>query len=338
MRRFFDPRQRAHAPARELHNGGWTDHAETPARAEDIRRALGETEAPTDQGLGPIEAVHDRAYLDFLRHAHADWRAAGREGDAVPYVFPVRRRRALPLERIDGRLGRYAYDAVTPIAESTWDAAYWSAQAALAATTAVLGGERAAFALCRPPGHHAGTDYLGGYCYLNNAAIAAEAALRSGAGRVAVLDIDYHHGNGTQDIFYARGDVGFVSIHADPATDYPYFWGRADETGEGAGQGATRNIPLPRGTAEEAYRVALDEALATIAGWGARFLILSFGADTFEGDPICAFRLASDSYGRIGARIAAAGLPTVIVMEGGYAVEALGTNVARFLHGFGMKE
>ena len=194
--------------------------------------------------------------------------------------------------------------------------------------------DRSAFALCRPPGHHAGRDYLGGYCHLNNAAIAAEAAIAAGR-KVAILDVDYHHGNGTQDIFWARGDVLFVSLHADPKTDYPFFWGHADETGEGAGEGATLNLPLPQGTDLAAYLPALEQGLARIAGFGADLLVISFGADTWEGDPISRFRLTTADYAVMAGRIAALGLPTLVVMEGGYAVDALGANVMSFLGGLG---
>ena len=251
---------------------------------------------------------------------------------AMPW--PVVRRRELTLDRIDAKLGRYSYDAGTPIAEGTWTGAYWSAQTALTALDLVLGGARSAFAFCRPPGHHAGADYLGGYCYLNNAAIAAEAAIAAGRRRVAILDIDYHHGNGTQDIFYARGDVLFVSIHADPRTDYPFYWGHADEIGEGEGRGATLNLPLPRGTAMPGFAAALDHAMARIETFDAELLVLSFGADTFGGDPISFFKLETGDYQAIAKRVAAAGLPTLIVMEGGYAVDDLGANVAAFLSGF----
>ena len=198
----------------------------------------------------------------------------------------------------------------------------------------MLAGERSAFALCRPPGHHAGADYMGGYCYLNNAAIAAEAARAAGRGRVAILDIDYHHGNGTQDIFLDRGDVFFASLHADPRTDYPFFWGHSDETGTGEGEGTTLNLPLPRGTAIRDYEAALDRALAAIAGFGAELLVCSFGADTFSGDPISFFALETGDYAPVARRIGALRLPTLIVMEGGYAVDALGGNVAAFLSGF----
>jgi acetoin utilization deacetylase AcuC-like enzyme len=333
MRVFFDPCQLAHAPALELHNGGFVPFAESATRAEAIRAAIGPVEAVIDHGEAPLRAVHSDAYLAFLRSAHRDWRAAGRDGDAAGYAWPVVRRRPLDLDRIDARLGLHSFDASSPIAAGTWEAAYWSAQSALTALDAVLAGERAAFALCRPPGHHAGADYLGGYCYLNNAAIAAQAARAAGRARVAILDVDYHHGNGSQDIFYARGDVLFVSIHADPRMDYPYFWGHADETGEGAGEGATLNLPLPRGTGLGGYLPALDTALAKIADFAPELLVISYGADTFTDDPISHFTLQTADYAGIAARVAALGLPILVVMEGGYAVDALGANVAAFLEG-----
>jgi acetoin utilization deacetylase AcuC-like enzyme len=333
MRRFFDPRQLAHAPARELHNGDWTPYAEVPARAEAILAAIGGAEAPADRGEAPILAVHDADYCAHLKTAHARWRAAGRDGDAIPYVFPAVGRRALGLARIDALLGRYAIDAATPIAADTWDSAYWSVQAALAATDAVLAGERTAFALCRPPGHHAGHDYCGGYSYLNAAAVAAEAARAAGVARVAVLDVDYHHGNGTQDLFRTRGDVFYASIHADPATDYPFYWGHADEVGDGEGVGATLNLPLPRGTGLDAFRRAQAAALEAIARFAPGLLVLSFGADTWAGDPISHFALATADYRVLAADVAAAGWPTAVVMEGGYALDALGANVASLLAG-----
>ena len=334
MRRFFSPRQLAHAPAQELHNGGFTDYAESPDRAEAILAAIGGAEAPTDAGLGAIAAVHSADYLDFLREAPALWAEAGRPGDVIGYVWPVVGRRPLNLQRIDALVGRYSFDASTPLARETWDAAYWSCQSALAGLGAVLGGDRAAFALCRPPGHHAGADYLGGYSYLNAAAVVAEAARAAGKARVAILDIDYHHGNGTQDIFWARGDVFYASLHADPATDYPFYWGHADEVGEGAGRGATLNLPLPHGVRLDAFRRAQETALDAITRFGGRALVVSFGADTWEGDPISRFALRTPDYALLARDIAAGGWPTVMVMEGGYAVDALGANVASFLAGW----
>ncbi|MEA3001201.1 MAG: hypothetical protein QOK17_3034 [Sphingomonadales bacterium] len=334
MRIFWDERQRLHAPEKELHNGAFMPFAESAARADALLAALGPVEAPADFGEAPLRRVHGAAYLTFLKGAWDEWREAGRPGDAAGYVWPVVRRRPLALERVDAKLGLFSMDASTPVAEGTWASAYWSVQAALAGLDAVLAGERYAFALCRPPGHHAGADYMGGYCYLNAAAVAAEAALAAGRRRVAILDVDYHHGNGTQDIFYARGEMLFVSIHADPRSDYPFFWGHADEAGEGDGEGATLNLPLPRGTDWGGYAPALDAALERIAAFAPDLLIVSWGADTFEGDPISHFRLATSDYREMGRRIASAGLPALIVMEGGYALEALGANLAAFLSGF----
>ncbi|RDS78702.1 histone deacetylase family protein [Alteriqipengyuania lutimaris] len=331
MKAVFDDRQLAHAPVRELHNGDWVAYAEVPGRAGDIA-ALLDCRPPGDHGLAPILAVHDAQYVSFLKCAFAEWHAAGRQGDAIGYTFPVVQRRDLALDRIDAQLGRYSYDAGTPIAQGTWQAAYWSAQTALSALHDMTdSGERTAFALCRPPGHHAGPDYMGGYCYLNNAAIAARQASALGLGPVAVLDVDYHHGNGTQDIFWQDDAIFFASIHADPRTDYPFYWGYADERGEGAGEGTTLNLPLPRGTGWGDYREALMRSSEAIANWGAKFLVLSFGADTYEGDPISGFSLSQNDFPRLGEAIGAMGLSTLVVMEGGYAVDDLGRNVTAFL-------
>jgi acetoin utilization deacetylase AcuC-like enzyme len=333
MKCFWDERQRTHTPSGEFFNGAMHPPAEHPGRVDAILQAIGPTQAPTDRGMEPLLRVHAADYLDFLRTAHDEWRAAGREGDAFPYTFPIVGRRPLNLSRIDALLGRFSFDTSTPIAAGTWDAAYWAAQTAVAAADSVIGGERSAFALCRPPGHHAGADYLGGYSYLSNAAIAAEHAATAGR-RVAILDVDYHHGNGTQDIFYDRSDVAFASIHADPATDYPFFWGHSDEAGAGEGKGATLNLPLPRGTEWTGYAPALAQALDWIERHGPDLLVVSFGADTYEADPISHFKLKTGDYAPMARRVASLGVPTLIVMEGGYAIEALGQNVAEFLGGF----
>jgi acetoin utilization deacetylase AcuC-like enzyme len=328
MRCFWDERQRAHRPAGEFFNGAMHPAAEHAGRVDAILQAIGPTEAPADRGMEPLLRVHSANYLEFLRTAHQQWRAAGREGDAYSYTFPVVGRRPLTLSRVDALLGQYSFDTSSPIAEGTWEAAYWSAQTALAAVDAVLEGERTAFAFCRPPGHHAGADYLGGYSYLGNAAIAAEQAMAAGR-RVAILDVDYHHGNGTQDVVGGRAEIAFASIHADPSTDYPFFWGHADES-----QGNILNLPLPRGTDWSAYEPALARALDWIGKHEADLLIVSYGADTFEGDPISYFKLKTSDYAPMAGLIASLGLPTMIVMEGGYAVHALGANVGEFLSGF----
>jgi acetoin utilization deacetylase AcuC-like enzyme len=328
VRFFWDERQRSHAPAGEFSNGAIYPAAEHQGRVDAILAAIGAPEPPEDLGIEPLLRVHSGEYVAFLRSAHAEWRSAGRDGDAFPFAFPVVARRPLKLSRIDALLGRYSFDTATPVGRGTWEAAYWSAQTALAAIDSVLAGEKSAFALCRPPGHHAGADYFGGYCFLSNAAIAAEQAVAAGK-RVAILDVDYHHGNGTQDILTGRSDVAFASIHADPAADYPYFWGHADESG-----GNLLNLPLPRETDWAAYQPALARALDWIGNFAPDLLIVSYGADTHEADPISRFCLKTGDYPEMARRIAGLGLPTAIVMEGGYAVDRLGDNVAAFLGGF----
>jgi acetoin utilization deacetylase AcuC-like enzyme len=198
----------------------------------------------------------------------------------------------------------------------------------------VAAGDRSAYALCRPPGHHAGRAVFGGYCFLNNAALAAQHLLDDGARRVAVLDIDYHHGNGTQDIFYRRADVLFASIHADPRTEYPFYLGHADETGDGAGEGFNLNLPLAAGATSAQWFAALETACIRIAGFGADALVVSLGVDTFAGDPLSRFALQSADFLRIGERIAHLGLPTAFVFEGGYSVAEIGINVVNVLEGF----
>lgn len=235
---------------------------------------------------------------------------------------------------INGKLGYYAYDAGTPIVEGTWDAALAGAQSALTAAALVANGAPAAYALCRPPGHHAGHATYGGYCFLNNAAIAAQYLRDQGRARVAVLDVDYHHGNGTQDIFWERADVLTVSIHGTPESEYPFFRGYADECGAGPGLGFNHNFPLPRGTDWEVWRAALAEALARIRAFAPEALVVSLGVDTYEHDPISAFKLKESDYPLMGAAIAGLGLPTVFVQEGGYAVAEIGRNVAGVLTGF----
>jgi len=329
MRCFWDERQRAHKPAAEFFNGGLHPAAEHDGRVDAVLASLGSTETPVDLGMEPVRRVHGDDYLDLLRDAHDEWLAAGREGDAFPYTFPIVGRRPLSLSRIDARLGQHSFDTSTPIGPGTWEASYWSVQAALGALSAVIEEDRTAFAFTRPPGHHAGRDYLGGYSYLNHAAIAAEDALAAGRTRIAILDVDYHHGNGTQDIFAGREDVIFASIHADPSTDYPFFWGHADES-----VGNILNLPLPRGTDWNRYEPALTHAIDWLEESAPDLLIVSYGADTHEADPISHFKLKTSDYAPMARRIASMGLPTLIVMEGGYAVEALGDNVASFLSGF----
>lgn len=333
-----------HAAPHEFLDGRLIRPYESPARAEMIvaaleRAAFGPLQAPQSFGPAPILAVHDSTYLTYLEHAYARWVAAGGDPAAVlPSTLAVRwmdRRCLHPLVAP----GYYSFDLSAPIVAGTYQAARAAADVALTAAGLLLTGERLAYALCRPPGHHAGSDLYGGYCYLNNAAIAAEYLLqqarqaRPGPATVAILDIDFHHGNGTQQIFYERDDVLFVSIHADPAREYPYFAGYADELGIGPGRGSNLNLPLEAGTDDAAYLATLEQALAVVADFAPRFLVLSAGFDTFGGDPIGDFALTGAAYPAIGQRIATLGLPTLVVQEGGYAVAELGENVAGLLRG-----
>lgn len=312
---------------------------ERPARADAVLARVQEVDlgpviTPGDFGLEPIRAVHAPDYVAFLQAAWEDWLAAGGEGEALPCCTPMRDMGTRIPASIYGRIAHYSFDATAPLTAGTWEAAHASAQVALTGADLIATGERSAFSLCRPPGHHASKSYYAGYCFLNNAAIAAQALRDRGFARVAVLDVDYHHGNGTQSIFYDRDDVFFASIHGDPDYDYPFFLGFAEERGTGAGEGCNLNLPLPHGTDGPAWFRTLDRALEAIAAFGADALVVSLGVDTFEGDPITNFGLKTDEYLEMGARLGAAGLPTLMVMEGGYNVDAIGVNVCNVLTGF----
>jgi len=339
MKTIFSRAQLLHHGTAELFGNKLVPVHEMPARAEAILASvrqvdLGEVISPPDFGPGPLRRVHDRGYLDFLENAWADWIAAGGEGDALPPCTPMPDMSRRVPRSIWGRLSYYSFDTTAPITAHTWTAARASANSAIAGADLISAGEKSAFALCRPPGHHASVAYYGGYCFLNNAAIAAQRLRDNGAARVAVLDVDYHHGNGTQSIFYDRDDVLFASLHGDPDDDYPFFLGRADETGQGAGEGTNINCPLPHGTAWPEWAAAFEIILSRIAAFRADALVVSLGVDTFDGDPITFFRLVTDDFSRIGERLGATGLPTLFVMEGGYDVSHIGVNVVRVLGGF----
>ena len=353
----FSPDHALHDAPHEFLDGKLIPPHEAPIRVRMILEALeragmGPIQPPRAFELDPIRAVHDHDYLAYLAQAYERWVAAGGDAAAVlPSTLAVRwmsRRSIGPLVAP----GYYSFDLSAPIVAGTYRAARAAADAALTGAALLLEGQRLVYALCRPPGHHAGRDLYGGYCYLNNAAIAAEYLLRTTTDHrppttdqahasivggqssvVAILDIDFHHGNGTQQIFYDRDDVLFVSIHADPVREYPYFAGYADERGAGAGEGFNLNFPLEAGVTNARYLAVLEQALAAIADFAPRFLVLSAGFDTFDGDPIGDFALMADAYPLIGRRIAMLGLPTLVIQEGGYAVAALGENAAGLLRG-----
>ncbi len=341
MKAVFDPAQLAHHPKRFLVSGAWQASPETPERAEILLRAVEELglaiEAPPDSGTAAIAAVHDERYLTFLQSIYPRWcRIDGAPDEVVPNVHPVARRgeaaAGYPASAV-GQVGYHVMDGAAPINDETWTSAYAGAQSAIHAANLVLGGEALAYALCRPPGHHATADMAGGFCFLNNAAVAAE-RLRGRHQRVAVLDVDVHHGNGTQQIFYGRGDVLTVSLHADPVRFYPFFWGYAAETGEGEGEGCNLNLPLERGTGDDAFLESLDFALERIAEFRPGALVVALGLDAHESDPFQGLAITTEGFARITERIAALKLPSVIVQEGGYVSEALGANLISALQGF----
>ena len=314
---------------------------DSPDRADLIRAAL---ESAGHQFSDPggldhdlLLQVHSGAYIEFLSSAWSRWSETEEPGQAaIGFTWPARGMFPVAPDDLIGQLGYYSFAADCSIVEGTWDAASTSAAIAQTASDHVIdssGKVRHVFALCRPPGHHASTDQFGGYCYLNNAAVAAQRFLDSGATRVAILDVDYHHGNGTQQIFYDRDDVLFVSIHADPKVEFPFFAGHADERGIGAGAGWNLNLPLPHGSDMATWSSALATGLEAIKDSGAEALIVSLGVDTFYEDPISKFLLKTKDFTTMSSRIGALGLPMVVVQEGGYAVEAIGGNVAAFLEG-----
>ncbi|MFJ2994485.1 histone deacetylase family protein [Pandoraea sp. NPDC087047] len=321
-------------------NGERHPSVESPARATHVlsavrAAALGDCRVAEPYPITDYMSVHSERYVRFLESVWRVWSDAGQTHHALPLVWPTRTiTNDREPEHVEGKLGFYAGDAFAAITAGTWEAARASADVALSAMQVVARGASSAFALCRPPGHHAARETMGGYCYLNNAALAAQGFLDRGASRVAILDIDYHHGNGTQSIFEARDDVLFVSLHGDTHRTYPYFCGHADERGTGEGLGYTMNLPLPHGTGWHGYRDALVHACDRIAEYSPDAIVISLGVDTFKDDPISRFAIESDEYLQIGHQIAKLARPTLFVMEGGYCVDDIGINVSNTLIGF----
>jgi len=343
MKTVFSPLHSRRSVKTELDGGLLIEPHEKPSRANTIlarvkAQGLGDVLEPDEFGLEPVKRVHSADYVEFLAHCWQDWLAAGKPGEAIPAVWCGRGMRARVPKDIDGRLGYYSFAAETSISDGTWEAACTSANVALTAQKLVAGGERAAFALCRPPGHHAHADLFGGYCFFNNAAIVAQAFRDQGAERVAILDVDFHHGNGTQAIFYQRRDVLTLSLHGDPDLVFPHFLGFEDETGEGEGEDHNLNIVYPPGTPYSVWSQGLETACRRITEYQPDALVVALGVDTFEDDPISFFKLKSSDYLTLGQRIAQLGLPTVFTMEGGYDVEAIGVNAVNVLQGFEHKQ
>jgi len=337
MKVIFSEVQKIHYPQHFLSSGALQSNPEVPERADRLLQAalsagLGLVE-PEDFGLDPIAAVHTPEYLQFLQNIYRRWcYIDGASAEVVPNIHPDRRNGVYPASAV-GQAGFHMLDTGCPIGAETWVSALASAHTAVQGAALLLDEEMAAYALCRPPGHHAGRDFAAGFCYLNNSAIAAQELLAE-FGRVAILDVDVHHGNGTQDIFYQRSDVLTVSLHADPLRFYPFFWGHAAERGEGEGLGYNLNIPLPRGTADKDYLTELDRALQRIESFAPGALVVALGLDAHESDPFQGLAITTAGFGKVARRIAALKLPTLLVQEGGYLSDDLGDSLQSFLEGF----
>ena len=340
MHTIYSPDHKLQNGKFELIDGQLMPPFECPQRVENVLARLrevdfGEVSGPDDFGLDPVRRIHDADFVEFLRTADEEWRAAHGDSDALPLNWPCRGFRQVIPEAIDGKLSYYSFDAGTPITAGTWKAITSSVNVALTGARMLKeSGDRAVFSLCRPPGHHAAKDLYAGYCFFNNVAVAAQWFRDNGADKVAILDVDYHHGNGTQMIFYDRADVLFVSLHAHPAQEYPFFLGYEEETGEGEGAGFNLNFPMRWGAAWDEYSRALDRGIERIGEYGPDILLVSLGVDTFKEDPISHFELESNDYTEIGKRIETLGLPTHFVMEGGYAIDEIGINTVNMLAGF----
>ena len=341
MKVFHSDAQAGHAPERYALGAEVMPARETPDRVDALLAALRGAghpiHAPRAHGLEPLRRLHTDDYLEFLRTAHDRWQEAFPAGPrrdwVLPYAFPNRHMDARP-SSVLGQAGWHLSSTTVPIGAGTWAAIAGAADCALDGAEALLAGEREAYALCRPPGHHAYADVGAGFCYVNNAAVAAEHLARA-RGRVAIVDVDVHHGNGTQGLFYERADVLFASVHADPDVGYPFFAGRADETGRGAGAGFNLNLPLPAGTTDAGWLDAVARGATAVRRFEPAALVVSLGFDAFERDPSALLSVSTEAFRACGRTVGALGLPTLLVQEGGYAVDALGANLLAFLDGFG---
>ena len=343
MKLIYSDDHKNHAGAKEMRYDKMIPMSESPERPERMnfimyglsKAGFNDIVEPTSHSLDVAYKIHDPKFVSFLERAYPLWeKEFGPGGFATAYTFGMRGMAQTPNETIHSMLSCYTFDVCVPIVSGTWKAIRSAIDIALTGVDLMQNDETSVFSLCRPPGHHASSDLAGGYCYMNNAAIAAQAHLDFGANRVALLDIDYHHGNGSQSIFYDRKDVLYTSLHARPEDEYPFLTGYSNEVGTGLGKGYNLNLPMPIGTAFDTYKSALETALERIKSYRPDVLVLSLGVDTFAGDPVGGFKLVSPDYSVIGKMIAQAQLPTHIIMEGGYAMDALGTNVANVLAGF----
>ena len=334
---YFDSIQLQHEPQFFLSSGAPQPNPEVAARAQALQQALqaeGHTlQQPQAYGVGPVAEVHTAEYLQFLQHIYQRWQyIESGSSEVIPNIHPNRAGLSYPDSAV-GQAGWHLFDTACPIGPHTWTSALASANTAVAAAAQVQEHGGVAYALCRPPGHHAHAEMAGGFCYLNNTAIAAQ-FLRQQRRRVAIVDVDLHHGNGTQSIFYDRNDVLTVSLHADPARFYPFYWGHVQERGSGRGEGFNLNVPLPRGTGDAGYLKALDKALTRVVAFAPEALVVALGLDAHERDPLAGLAVTTPGFKQIGQRLGQLHLPTVLVQEGGYLSGDLGPNLIHFLNGF----
>lgn len=344
MRAFYHPDQALHDPKQFMRAGVLADPTDLPERTARLLSALAAhgitPERPADCGDAPLMKVHPAHYLTYLATAWDRWKAIPGAGpEALPNTSPYwsgrpdrDARPPCPSPHIVAETGYYLGDMAVALSAHTWTSARRAAQSAVAAADAVRESGGRAYALCRPSGHHCRADRASGFCYMNNSAIAAE-RLREHFDRVAVMDVDAHHGDGTQEIFYRRGDVLTVSTHADPDGYYPFYTGRSHETGHGAGEGANLNLPLPVGSDDSAFLAAVDQGVARVRSFGAQALVLALGYDAHKQDPLSALNVSTEAFRGIGARVAGLGIPLVVVQEGGYGIEVIGDCLKAFLEG-----
>ncbi len=344
MKAIVSPHFEADGPLQMLRRGQFINHYDVAQRGQQLRLGLEDagciikTISPSELDESNLHelilSIHDAKYINYLQGAWANWsKTPNSSTEILPNISPNRHMQRFNEENPVALAGWYIGDAAAPIGENTWRNAFGSVGASLKAALQLQSGELAAYALCRPSGHHACRDMAMGMCFLNNVAIAAQ-VLRQKFQRVAILDIDMHHGNGTQQIFYERADVLTLSIHGDPSNFYPFYTGFEQEIGDCEGEGTNVNLPLPSGTRETAYLEALNIAGNKILEFGAQALIVATGFDTFKDDPLSCFKLDSSSYYVIGKAIRSLKLPTLFVQEGGYFVAALRENVRQLVVGF----
>lgn len=338
---IYSDSHKLHSPRTAVYRGVPANYMEVSERADAliglVRARNHEVKAPRDFGLAPIAKIHTPDYIAFLQNAYANWQkvvaASGNASrDVAAHGFAVRQMNERPTS-FQGQLGYYLSGSGVPIQERTFDAAVTSAHVAVEAAEAIIGGARQAYGLCRPPGHHAYADLAGGFCYFNNAAIAAQHLVEK-VGRVAILDFDVHHGNGTQGIFYERNDVFFVSVHVDPNEAYPFYAGFRHQRGEGLGTGYNLNLPLPLASPDQVFLQAIQDGLAAIKAFDPAVLLVSLGFDAFIDDPQKLLAVTTEGFRRTGALVGAVNLPILLIQEGGYNVSKLADNLDAFLDGF----